>query len=465
MLRPSRLYIKIFLSFLAVLLMAELLILVLFLATTGVMIRERFEDFTKSKLVVAKSFIEEKSRSGARSDLDELLQFLGRQYEARLWLIDAQGRVLGQSFTGPPPVPPDQGTEIEGGDLKLIRLWRRKSLAQAYYAETDLTLWPNRAAGLRALFQSPGPVRSRGAFGLGLLVIGLVIALLVYPISRHITRPLRDLRRSALRIADGDLSHRVQLKSRDELGELGRSFNHMAERVEAMVRGGRELTANVSHEIRTPLTRIRIATEMLHEKLADSVTGRHLDYLEGIHDDIEEMDRLLGRILELSKLDLQEIPIRLTALDPDQLIRDLLSRFEPMRDSRRIELSTDLNIGGNITVDPKDLGTVLLNVLDNAMKYTPSGGRLIVKTRREGAGLVISCQNTHPAIPGKALDRLFEPFHRRDQSGSPGAGLGLSISRKIVGRHDGTINAFSWENTFEIKITWPIPSTTPPATA
>jgi two-component system sensor histidine kinase CpxA len=463
MLRPSRLYIKIFLSFLAVLLVTELLILILFLATTGRMIRERFEDYTKSKLVVARSFLAENSRSGAQSDLVEALKFLGTQYDARLWLIDDRGRILAQSFSGPPPPEPDRGTEIASGDLRLVRTWNRKGLGPAYFAETALNLWPDRPVVLRAVFQEPKPVRSRGAFGLGLLVIGLAVALLVYPVSRHITRPLRDLRRSALRIADGDLAHRVHLKSRDELGDLGRSFSHMAERVEAMVRGGRELTANVSHEIRTPLARIRMATELLHEKLSGSLSGRHLEYLEGIHDDIEEMDRFLGRMLELSKLDLQETPVHPVLFHPDQLIRELLSKFQPVLDNQHISLAARLGVGGAVTADAKDLGSVLLNILDNAFKYTPRGGGLTVTTRLEGTSLIINCENTHQTIPPEALDRVFEPFHRLDRSGSPGAGLGLAISRKMVGRHGGTITASSSENLFKITITWPVSPSRSPA--
>jgi two-component system sensor histidine kinase CpxA len=144
---------------------------------------------------------------------------------------------------------------------------------------------------------------------LGLLIIGLMAALLIIPVSRIITNRLEQLRQSALFIAEGNLTHRVAIRGRDEIGDLAQAFNRMADKMEVMIRSGKELTANISHELRTPLTRIRIAEEMLREKWESAVKDQEGRYLDAIREDILELDRLIGRILELSKMEIQDSPL------------------------------------------------------------------------------------------------------------------------------------------------------------
>jgi two-component system sensor histidine kinase CpxA len=137
---------------------------------------------------------------------------------------------------------------------------------------------------IHILFASQGPPHPEGGFALGLAIIGLIIALLIIPVSRFITDRVKQLKQSALRIAEGDLSHRAAVQSKDEIGELAQAFNHMTDKLERMITSSKELTANVSHELRTPLTRIRIAQELLREKLEKGNFKEYERHLEDIRE-------------------------------------------------------------------------------------------------------------------------------------------------------------------------------------
>jgi two-component system sensor histidine kinase CpxA len=286
-------------------------------------------------------------------------------------------------------------------------------------------------------------------------IIGVVIAILVMPVSRFISKPINQLRNSANRIAEGDLSHRATVKRRDEIGELAHAFNYMADRLEKMIRGSKELTAYISHELRTPLTRIRIAEEMLREKLGQQ-NYKDLDrYLNDIQEDIEELDELIGRILMLSKLDIKEKPLRLQPTSPADLLKALLNRLMPAVDQKGLYLTTDFSFDPTLLGDQDALQTAFSNVLENAVKYSPSGGRVNVETKSAEGAMEITVTNTADKIPEKDLEKIFEPFHRLGTKGEAGFGLGLAIVRKIIEAHGGTTEAHSTEEGFRIRIRLP----------
>jgi len=197
---------------------------------------------------------------------------------------------------------------------------------------------------------------------------------------------------------------RSQRKRRDR--RIGRTFNRMAGELEKIIQGNKELTANISHELRSPLTRIRLAEEMLREKLHQENLNLTSSHLNDIRDDIEEMDRLIGRILELSKLDLQQTPLNFENLDPSQLIKDLLPRFQPAISRKNLILTHDLLFNPPFRGDPEALQTAFSNLLDNAVKFTPEGGEIRIKMESDQEGLRIQFLNT------------ADPFSKEDLPGS-----------------------------------------------
>ena len=290
-------------------------------------------------------------------------------------------------------------------------------------------------------FDKPDSTEHEGRFALGLAIIGLIIALLVIPVSRFMTRPLKELNHTALEIAAGDLSHRAVVKSCDEIGELGQSFNLMADRLERMIRGGRELTANISHELRTPLARMRIAEELLRQKIKKENYTDWDRHLNDIGEDIVELDRLIGQILDLSKLDIHETKLNHEPLDLAQLLRGLAKRFETAALQREINVKTDLASPGPYRGDKEALTMALSNILNNAVKFASRKGEIKVHLDSTGEWIMINITNTSEALSEKDLEMIFEPFYRIEGSRSQGSGLGLAIAKKIIEKHGGAIKA------------------------
>jgi signal transduction histidine kinase len=305
------------------------------------------------------------------------------------------------------------------------------------------------------LFDRPeGPLHPRRGFAFGLLIIGLMAALLIIPVSRIITNRLEQLRQSAQTLAEGDLAHRAAVRGTDEIGELARAFNRMADKLETMIISGKELTANISHELRTPLTRIRIAEEMLREA-PGTEAPQHERLLDAIREDVEELDRLIGRILELSKMELQDTPLTSAAFDPAELLQSLLHRFQSVSTPKGLRITTDWSGPSSFFGDQEALTTALLNILDNAVKFTPEKGRIILRLRPAADTLEISLTNTFEKLTKEELTKIFDPFYRTRNSQAAGSGLGLAIAKKIIEKHGGRIEASNVEEGLEIKLFLP----------
>jgi signal transduction histidine kinase len=459
--KPSKIYIKIFISFLFILIVTEILIFGLFIIYPGRHYRTAIEQYTKAVVMMVRESIEDKLRTAPdvepsrNESLKEFIRELGQLLNAKLWLQEAGGEVLVKSFSGDPPKEPLDRKARHWKDLGSFKFYQRPGRSSALYAVIPIDLQQGKRASLHVLFAKTGPPHPQEDFEVGLGIIGLVIALLVMPVSRYISKPINQLRRSAERIAEGELSHRVTLKRKDEIGKLGRAFNHMADRLEKMIHGGKELTALISHELRTPLTRIRIAEEMLGEKLKQQNDAALVRYLDDIREDIEELDDLIGRILTLSKLDLKEKPLSLKPLNPADLVNELLGRLTPAMDKKGLQLGTDICFEPPLWGDQDALQTAFSNILENAVKYSPSGGRMKVDVKSVENAVEVTVANTADKIPEKDLEKIFEPFHRVGIKEEAGFGLGLAIVRKIIETHGGNIRAESGDGEFRIKIRLP----------
>ena len=458
----GRLYTKIFLSFLAILIITEILIFGLFIFFAGRHFRERFEKYTWSQVTVAKEFVEDKisaqpatppSRNQA---LKELILRMGKIYDARFWLTGPDGAVLLHSFEGiiPKDVETRSLSEVKGLP-ESYKIYKDFGKDRGLYVVVPIRMAHGQTGSLHALFEPMETERHKGPFAAGLLVIGLFVALLVLPVSRQITKRLNRLRQSAARISKGDLSHRSSVHGKDEIGQLASTFNIMAERLERMIRGGKELTANVSHELRSPLARIRVAEEIVREKLKKGRPGEAEKYLNNIQEDISELDRLIGRILEFSKLDLHEGPSEKASQDLSAILQKLLERLEAAMAKKRVAFKMEIPAMVSMTGDGKDLESAFSNLLDNAVKFVPEGGRVTVRLTRMPDHLQLRVFNTYGKLTDEELKSIFEPFHRAADVSEAGTGLGLAIAKKIIERHGGHIQAANAENGIEFIIRFP----------
>jgi two-component system sensor histidine kinase CpxA len=373
----------------------------------------------------------------------------------KLWLAGEQGRIILKSFAEEAPPEVDLGHKKAITGITGAKLYYGFGRGLNFYAQTQVALGPGKMGDLHMLLESKWHLNPDVAFPLGLALVGLFIAILVVPVSRLITRPITDLRHSAMIIADGDLSHRARIKGKDEIRELGRALNHLAKRVETMIRGGKELLANVSHELRSPLTRIRILEEFAHKDLGEKKTEELVQYLQDIREEVEQMDNLIGRILQFSKLDLSDSPWEPEFADLRQIIDKQVARWQPLFKDHSLEFALNAPAQATAFFDPQGMEAVLSNLMDNAAKYTAAGGKINLTLRESAEELFLELQNSSDIIEEQELAHIFEPFRRRRGQKAPGAGLGLALAKKIIEKHHGVISVSSTEQGFSVRVEIP----------
>jgi signal transduction histidine kinase len=459
--RFGKLYVKIFLSFVLVLIVTEVLIYFLFSHSERMLIGYRMEKNTVVKVGLLKDLIDEKARwvrgisPLENKEIQDLLTRMGRIYDAEIWISRAGGKPLMKSFRGELPEEFSLLNSEKASVFGEIRIYYNISKNHRVYASSPLKADTLNGMNLNIIFNEGFQPQQKYDFALGLIIIGAVVALLIIPISRIITERIKEVRESALRIADGDLSRRVRIKTGDEIGELGLAFNQMAERLERMIIGGKELTANVSHELRTPLTRIRIAEELISEQFDKGEFKGFKRHVDSIKEDIDELDALIGRILELSKLDIHETAFKYEKLNISDLLNELLERVEPLSIHKKLLVNTNLSSGITVSGDRESLSVAFSNILDNAVKFSPENGEIIITLNSGKDSISISITNTFEEMPVEDLVRIFEPFYRSETSNATGSGLGLSIAAKIIHKHGGDISAANSPKGLEITVSLP----------
>ncbi len=279
----------------------------------------------------------------------------------------------------------------------------------------------------------------------GLLSVVVALTFVSFLTARFITRPMEQLTAAAERLGSGDLSARVGLKRKDEVGALGYAFDEMADRLQKMVLGEKELLANVSHELRTPIARIKVALELAAEGDAEKVRR----YLGDIAQDLGDLEKLVESVLAVARLDLMgprdgAPPLRKTRLPARQILDSAAERFRVAHPERTLELAIGDGLP-EIDGDEAMLKRVLDNLLDNARKYSdPSKPVRVQAAARDG--LTVEVIDEGIGIEPADLEVLFRPFFRTERSrsrGTGGIGLGLTFAKKVVEAHGGTIAASS----------------------
>ena len=452
MIKSKRLYTKIFLSFLAVLFVTELLIFILVIAIPAHRIGQRIERFARERALIVEELVEEMVQAEPDTPLvdnqalNRFVDVYGRLLDAKLWISDNDQQVVIKSFVGPVPI-----VDSETVHWRIASPGPRfsQSRHKKFYAEIPFEYGRQQSGQIYILFDNRGTPPPLKYFAIGLAIVGVVIALLVIPVSRPITRRINQLRRSTLRIAEGDLGHRVAESGADEIAELANAFNQMTSKLESMITNSKELTANISHELRTPLARIQISVELLREKLEHVSHADVVRHLDDISEDINALDDLVGRILELSKLDIQAAPMVTARMDLAKLLKDVIDKFRAPIARQQCQL--DVSIPGALPLagNNEALTTVFSNLLDNAVKYTPPEGHIYIDAQTTNDSVQVTVTNTSEPLSPETLTGIFNPFQRVQQSNNnlsqiSGYGLGLAIVAKNIQAHGGVIKA---ENT------------------
>ena len=466
--RPTKLYLTFFLSFTFILIVTLLTIFGIYNATEEQtrmrFIKGQVRLYTFERVLLLRELVEEKIRASSDINLLEigntdlsLIKKYVKISNAKLW-ISINNRTLYKSFDDEIPEELDSLSDdykymYEDEDISLYQDFNE---ARDIYVVSPIKGPKPEKITLHILLGTRKIERQDTGFIYSLVVVGIIIAILVIPISRFITERVKQLKQSALRIASGDLSYRIDIKGNDEIGELGNAFNQMADKVERMIVGGKALTALVSHELRTPLTRIRIAEEIMREKLENDDQEIYLRHLDDIREDVDLLNKLIGRILELSKIDMHEVRFEMEPFDIKELINDLIHQLKPIIDRKNLGIHTRLSLIPGFEGNIGSLSTAFLNVIDNAVKYTEPNGNIFISLSSEDGYVELSVINSYKKLDDEDLGRIFEPFQRAKESGKSGSGLGLAITHKIVERHGGSALAANSEKGFEIRIILPL---------
>ena len=383
-----------------------------------------------------------------------LIRLFSRRLYLRIWLAVVGGVAVLTLLVGwawrvaaeqnaAPQVPPAREIVMRSDSGELVGRGTTQRLpgeSPVFRLELDngqsfsLELAPrrDRGAGGRG---GRGPGGSTAAFWtrppFGFLwmlgLVGVAVALGVFPIIRRLLKRLDVLQHSVQRFGEGDLSARVPVQGHDEVADLSRQFNAAAERIETLVQSHKSLLANASHELRSPLTRIRMGLELMGtERPAPTFRVEILR-------NIAELDQLVDEILLASRLDSHEADVG--TIELVDLVG--LAAEECARTDADLDTSADMLEVAGVA---KLLRRAVRNLLENARRY--SQGTIEVSLRRSGEWAEVRVCDHGPGVPKAQRERIFEPFYRLPGASerAGGVGLGLALVRSIAGRHHGTVH-------------------------
>jgi signal transduction histidine kinase len=280
--------------------------------------------------------------------------------------------------------------------------------------------------------------------------LGLSIFLAIV-LSSSTTRSFHQVVAAVTQISGGNLGVRVPMNSHDEVGRLASAFNDMVERVEASFNkerdlelARRELIASVSHDLRTPLASIRAMVESINDGVVtDPDTVKR--YLKTLEVEVENLSQLINDLFELSQMDAGVLKLEMETSSLTDLISDTLESMSVQVTAEGKNLHLKGSVEGEVAyvmMDPRRVQRVLYNLVQNAIRYTPSDGSVQILARDIGTEVQVEVKDTGEGIPPEELSRIFDRFYRTEQSrsrGSGGTGLGLSIAKGIVEAHGGRL--------------------------
>ena len=281
---------------------------------------------------------------------------------------------------------------------------------------------------------------------LGYAVTASVLAALLVSLflSRRIVAPVRTLTDASQHIAEGHYEKRVDVNGSDEIAQLATRFNQMASQLEQVESMRRQLIGDVTHELRTPLTSIK----GYMEGLVDGVLPSTPETFNQIHREADRLSRLVDDLQELSRVEAKAYSLDIRSVAVSNLVQTTVKRLSPQATAKRITLHTNLPANlPTLQADEDRITQVLVNLVANAIQYTPEGGDVTISAVRQADEIHISVKDSGVGIPPEHLANLFTRFYRVDKSRSRnaggGSGIGLTIAKHLVEAHGGRIWAKS----------------------
>ena len=381
------------------------------------------------------------TENGSWAGVQSLLQSLPVFVNDRLILADSSGTIIG-----------DTNAQWLGETVQSVRLTKPTSIVvsgqevgKLYLLSSGMVIVQFIPPGGALSGQPPSSPEQRylSHVNTSLIIAGVVGAavaiLLGLFLTRQFTKPIRALKRGAARIAGGDLAYRVEVKSKDEFGELATSFNSMAATLDSSEQSRRRLFADIAHELRTPLSVIGGTVDAM----LDGVYEPNPDNLTSIKEETEVLTRLVAELRDLTLAESGHLKLEVEPTNLAELVQRRVSQAEVIAQGKNISLKTDITEGlPEIEADGRRIEQVVANLLDNALNHTPQGGTVTIAVSPDKNGILVSVSDTGEGIPPEHLPYIFERFYRVDDARSRktgGAGLGLAIAKQMVELHGGRI--------------------------
>jgi two-component system OmpR family sensor kinase len=391
--------------------------------------------------------------------LKPLADQLAASAEGRLTILDSQGDPLYDTQADASAIP-NQWAQIEvqaalaGGEQHDIRVDPAVGDELLYVAA------PVEHEGeLYGVVQLSIPTQSMwtqirhtwlSLLGTALLVLTIAVVVSLW-LAKSILEPIRLLQQAAGHMAAGNLEQRIKIDRNDELGKLGQSFNLVAARLQRLIEQQEDFVANASHELRTPLTTIKLRVEALlgGARHDPAIAERFLSEMES---ELDRLSHLIDDLLTLSQVEVGLDTLNKEKVDLPLLLGEAMATFWPRAEAVGVTLTMDAPPQlPPVKASPPHIRQVIDNLLDNALKYSSSGGLVTVSCRPANGHIVVSVTDAGQGIPAEDLPHVFERFYRSDLSRSRPSGsgrtggLGLAIVRSIVTAHGGDVSINSQE--------------------
>jgi signal transduction histidine kinase len=374
-------------------------------------------------------------RQGSWEGIQPFVEQWGNIHGQRIILTDSQGTVIADSqgeLLGEP-----YQADAPGRVISL--LWGEDAIGTLYTSPETLP----RAGLAPPPPSAPVLYLAIGRFFIwgGLVAVAIAVVLAFF-LSRRTLAPVKALTSAAERLGRGDFSQRVQIKDKGELGELAQTFNSMAGDLERAEKLRQNMVADVAHELRTPLSNIQGYLEALR----DGVMKPDKETIRSLYEEASLLSRLVDDLQELSLAEAGELKLVRQVEDIGGLIRQAVAAVEAQKKAKGLVLTVELPELPPVNIDSRRIGEVLRNLLENAVAHTGKGDTVTVAARQLDRLVEISVTDTGEGIPAKELPNIFERFYRVDKSrarATGGSGLGLTIARRLVEAHGGSIEAQS----------------------
>lgn len=389
--------------------------------------------------------------------LDELTRTsnaLGVSSDSRIYVIDGQ-KIASLKNRGESPGADNSGDAL-AEDLKQVL--EGKTVTRKKYFSDNLNnviyvglpiLDGDQVRGV-ILLVSPLEKINSDLFKIYRIIWGsaaaslFLAALIIYLVSRRISRPIEEMQKAAAAIAEGRFTEDIDNSGQDEVSQLAGTFNYMKNRLAQIEEMRRDLIANVSHELRTPLTSIR----GFMQGILDGVVPpeQQEKYLKRAYHETGRLNRLVNDLLQMARMQTGNIALDRKTIALGAILEEITDEFSMQAREKNVSLEVGADAGLTLDADRDKLKQVLLNLVQNALNYTGEGGKICILARVEEGGLAIRVKDNGAGIPASQLSLVFERFHRVEKSRSqnvPGTGLGLSIARDLVELHGGTISVHS----------------------